>query len=167
MKHKLDKLNIVLNTLSFLSSTNSLYTIDDIDNYNKLDAINVYNTTLVEMDETFAKKILDGYDEDKAWKRTKKVVIANKNLKEDVAELLFQSQSQFGHIFLFHKDKFSGLCCLYISATYLKEIFNIAYRTGYSGFSKCIELVQCSWFIKDLIKALQLFIHHCSKCQIL
>lgn len=66
VRHKLGKLNIVPNALNCLSSINSSCAVDNTGNYNKLNALNIYNTTLVKMSETFAKKILDGYDKDKA-----------------------------------------------------------------------------------------------------
>lgn len=93
------------------------------------------------MSETFAKKILDRYNKNKAWKRTKKVVIINESLGRDAIELLFQLQTQFSHIFLFYKDKLLGLHHLYIPIICLKEIFDIAHRTGHLGFSKCFELI--------------------------
>lgn len=66
VKHKLDKLNIVPDVLSCLSGINNLCTVDNTNDYNKLNAQNLYNTTLVEMNEAFVKKILDKYNKDKA-----------------------------------------------------------------------------------------------------
>lgn len=66
VKHKLGKLNIVLNALNCLSSKNTLCVIDNTSDYNELDALNIYNKTLVEMSETLAKNISDGYNKNKA-----------------------------------------------------------------------------------------------------
>lgn len=85
-------------------------------------------------------------------------MIVNESLRKDVAELLFQSQKHLGHILLFHKDKFSGLCYLCIFITCLKDIFDIAHRSGHPGFSKYFELIQRSWFVKGLKKSLRSFI---------
>lgn len=54
VKYKPNKLNIIPNVLSHLFSINNLYAVDNIGDYNELNALNIYNTTLVKMGNTFA-----------------------------------------------------------------------------------------------------------------
>ena len=65
VKHKSDKDNIISNALLKLSNTNSLET----KNYSKLDALYVYNTTLIKFNENFKERIIKRYVSDFKWKK--------------------------------------------------------------------------------------------------
>lgn len=63
--HKLGRLNIVSDALSRLPSNNIM--VKEINpDFNKLDALYAYNTTLVEIDKAFTAKICKRYKDDPA-----------------------------------------------------------------------------------------------------
>lgn len=61
IRHKLEKEHIVSNALSYLASTNSPSTDAQ---HSKLDALFLYNITLVEIYLTLVSRILAGYNTD-------------------------------------------------------------------------------------------------------
>ena len=61
--HKPGRVNVIPDALSRLPSNNTLAEVVN-PKFNELDALYTYNTTLVEIDESFATKICEGYDND-------------------------------------------------------------------------------------------------------
>ncbi len=80
IRHKLGKWHIVLNTLSWLASTNSDIKPESIEG--ELDAL--FTVLLVQMDPILKQKILDKYKSDLNWKN-----ISNIFDKNDGTRLLF------------------------------------------------------------------------------
>ena len=66
--------------------------------------------------------------------------------------------------FIYHVDYVFGVHYLCIPTSVASEIITIAHGKGHSGFAQCHEIVSCSWYIRNLIKLLRAFIHHCSQC---
>lgn len=85
----MDKLNIIFNILSCLFNTNNLYIINSISDYNKLNTFNISNIMLAKLSKAFKKKILDKYNKNKFWKRTKKIIIIIETSRKNITKLLF------------------------------------------------------------------------------
>lgn len=56
MKHKFDKNNVISDVLSKLNSTNII--LSRTKNYSKLNALYIYNITLVKLNKKFSQKII-------------------------------------------------------------------------------------------------------------
>lgn len=65
---------------------------------------------------------------------------------------------------IFHLDRLTGMCRLYIPPSVVPELLAIAHGEGHPGFSRYHEIIFRSWFIRGLTKVLQSFIRHCPQC---
>lgn len=80
IQHKPGHLNVIPDALLRLPSDNApLLPLDP--SFNELDALYIYNTTLVEMDKAFAEKIIKGYEKDPAWRKMAKILADNRRAK--------------------------------------------------------------------------------------
>lgn len=160
IRHKPGHLNVIPDVLSRLPSSNIPSVGLDPD-FNELDALYIYNTTLIEMDKSFAERITAGYDEDPVWRRTAKILVANEALGKNAATLSFERGQQHSSLppslakkLIFHKDKFTGLRRLCIPQSCLTEIFELLHGKGdHPGFTRSFDLAQRSWSVKNLSKA--------------
>ena len=65
---------------------------------------------------------------------------------------------------LYHVNLLTGVHRLCIPPSVAPDIFAIAHGEGHPGFSRCYEIITCSWFIWGLTKLLRTFIRHCPQC---
>ncbi len=65
---------------------------------------------------------------------------------------------------LFYINRLTNVHRLYIPPSVAPDILTIAHGKGHPGFSRCYEIITCSWFIHDLTKLLRTFICYSSQC---
>ena len=58
--------------------------------YIKFDTLFAYNIKLIEINNVFAIKIYNKYNNDLAWKKTKQILKANRNLKTNTMDLFLK-----------------------------------------------------------------------------
>ena len=68
---------------------------------------------------------------------------------------------------LYHVNRLTNVHRLCIPRSVAPNILGIAQGEGHPGFSRCFEIVSCSWFIRGLTKLLRSFICHCPQCMAL
>lgn len=86
VRHKPGKEYIIPNALSRLASSN-IGTADL--SYSELDALYVYNTTLIKIHPNLVSRILAGYDSDPWWVRLYQQIQSNRDLGANAAALPF------------------------------------------------------------------------------
>ena len=87
VKYKPGKENIIPDALSRLSSLNSSVNSSLPDHYSELDAL--FTAAIVEMNQDFHDKIVDGYENDKFWKRIAQQLNDNEALGDNAVKLPF------------------------------------------------------------------------------
>ena len=65
---------------------------------------------------------------------------------------------------LYHVNRLTNVYRLCIPPSVALDILGIAHGEGHPGFSRCYEIVSCSWYIHGLMKLLCSFICHCPQC---
>ena len=88
IRYKSRKNHIVSNALSRLASANIELLSKE---HFELNVLYTYNTTLIEMFEKFRKKIIENYNKNSIWKRILATVLSNEALKENAADLFFET----------------------------------------------------------------------------
>lgn len=149
--YKPGRFNIVTDAFLRLPSNNTL-TKTISPKFNKLDALYTYNTTLVQINDSFAIKICKRYNNNLAWNKTKRVLETNYLLGPNVTDLLFEfglpqpsSALIIYTLLIFHKDKFLVERHLCIPPACLGDLFKIIYNGNiHPGFAKAFNLVQQS-----------------------
>lgn len=86
VRHKPGKEHVIPDALSRLASANAAPMNS---HHSELDALFVYNATLVEIHPTLVSRILAGYDSDPWWARLQIQIRANRDLQADAATLPF------------------------------------------------------------------------------
>lgn len=146
--YKPSRLNVVSNALSRIPSNNILTEAISHD-FNKLDALYVYNIIFVQIVDSFAIKICKIYNNNPAQNKTKRILEVNGLLKPNAANLSFEfglpqpsSALTIYSLLIFYKNKFSSQCCLFIPQPYLRNLFKIVYGGNiHPGFAKAFDLV--------------------------
>ena len=160
VKHKLDKDNIVSNTLSWLNSVDM--SLSNLHDYSELNALNTfnYNITLVKMNEGFRKKIIDEYVNDFSWRKHVLLLHKNDQLKTNAFNMSFIRDKDL----IYYIDQISSVRRLCVSKNCVKNILNIAHENEYFEYARIYDIVIKSWYIHYLTKFLRIYIQHCSKC---
>ena len=189
--HKPGKKYILPNVLSRLTSANTNLPFQDLA-YSKLDALFIYNATLIAMNEDLAQRIVKGYKNNPWWVKILGQLSLNDALGDNKAFLPFVQElpsTDTDHYFLpkpaavvdnysdeittplalgpkliYHVNHVFGVHRLCIPTSVASEIIAIAYGKGHPGFAWCYEIVSCFWYIRDLTKLLRAFIRHCPQC---
>ncbi len=160
-RHKPGKQHIVPDALSRLASDNTEENTED----GILDVL--FTTSLVEMEEGFRKRILDGYKSDLNWKRITETLDAESS--GDAAKLPFYRGEQE---LIFRSDGFTTgdhayeprrLC---IPHPVVKDILDMAHGDGHPGFARCYDRISSSWYIRGLSRYLRDYLKHCPECQV-
>lgn len=86
IRHKPGKEHIIPDALSRLASANTGSLKDD---FNELDALYVYNATLIGISNSFRDQIVKGYTTDPAWRKISATIKANDAMGDNAAELSF------------------------------------------------------------------------------
>lgn len=92
VRHKPGKEHIIPDALSRLASTN--VGCSDA-SHSELDALFMYNATLIEIHPDLTSRILAGYEDDEYWARLRRQVQANEDLGEDKAVLPFITRGTY------------------------------------------------------------------------
>ncbi len=178
VKHKPGKDNVIPDALSRLASSNpSTYA----ESRSELDALHCasfdtevpiyqYVATLVEMNEDFKEKILDGYTQDPSWRRIVQQILDNEKLGDNAARLRFErddpSERTSKRFLIYHTDKVTGHRRLCIPPSVVADVFEIGHGDGHPGFARCYERISSSWYIQSLSKLLREYLQHCPNCQV-
>ena len=164
IRHKPGKQHIVPDALSRLASDNTNAPVARNSDEGELDAL--FTTSLVEMEEGFRNRILDGYKTDLNWQKISQVLDAG---GEDAAKLPFY-RGENGLIF--RSDDFTTgdhayeprrLC---IPHPVVPDILRLAHDDGHAGYAKCFEEVSASYYIRGLSRYLRDYLKHCPECQV-
>lgn len=158
VRHKPGKDNVVPDALSRLSSTDvtSLGSKD----YSELDALYIYNTTLVEISKDFSDRIIKGYANDPRWKKHVLLLDKNDRLKENAAVMSFVKEQGL----IYYIDALTSIKRLCIPKDCVREILDIAHGSGHAGYARTHDLITKSWYIHGLTKSLRKYIQHCPEC---
>ena len=128
MRYKPGKDYIIPDTLSRLASINRSQLPDY---HSELDVL--FTSTLVEIDDSFRKKLVDGYEDDAWWRKVKKQISNNLLLGEDAALIPFQrgDQDSANKDLIFYVNRVTGYQRLCIPPIAVPDILIIAYGEGY------------------------------------
>lgn len=171
-RHKPGKRHIVPDALSRLpnsASTDAASSQHDAEG--ELDMLHGYAytiTSLVELNPELRKRILDGYQEDWAWRRILRILEANEKAGENATSLPF-SRDDDGLIWKTdastgdHAFTPSRLC---IPHSCVQTFLQIAHSESHVGFAKCWESLSRQWYIRGLTKYLREYLKHCPQCQL-
>lgn len=166
IRHKPGAQHIIPDALSRLSSLN----IDEKrrqDDEGELDAL--FTTTLIEMEEAFRNRLLDGYRNDPVWKRISALLDAQTSTEGSAAlpfyrenGLIFRSD---GYTTGSHAFEPRRLC---IPQPLVSDIFATVHgaANGHAGFRKCYEQLASSYYVRGMSRQLRDYLRHCPDCQI-
>ena len=137
VRHKPGKLNVILDALSCLASSNKSSLPK---HHSELDALHAnayaYTTILVEMNEDFKERIANGYQSDPSWIKilavlNKEESYSNADVLGDIEETSDRAitQAPFCRL-IYHIDKTTGVKRLCIPNAMVKDILEIAYSAS-------------------------------------
>ena len=163
IRHKPGKQHIVSDVLSRLVSDNINASVARNSDEGEFDVL--FTISLVEMEEGFRNRILDGYKTDLNWQKISQILDAG---GEDAAKLPFY-RGEDGLIFRSdgfiigdHVYESRRLC---ISHFVVPDILRLAHDDGHADYAKCFEEVFASYYIRGLSRYLRDYLKHCSECQ--
>ena len=156
IKHKSEKLHIVFDALSRLSSSARFDQLDD--------ELNVlFITSLIEIDVEFKDRIIEEYIKNSDWQKIIKIL---NNAKKNQIKLLFLRENDI----IFRKQMNDNtsfmLKRMCILANAIKNILNMTHDNEHLKFDRTYEKLISVWYIRNLAKHLKSYLKHCSFCKI-
>ena len=154
IRHKSNKLHLMLNALSRLSVTSARTQSEN----EELDVF--FTANLMKMTSEFRKRLIEEYTKNSNWRKISKLIeTSNKNgtilsfITKD--QLIYRRDS---HNMLFVSER---LC---ISESLIQNILQTAHESNHSGFDRIYQNVVFSYYIKSLFTHIKRYLKHCSKC---
>jgi len=169
VRHKPGKQHIVPDALSRLASTMPPETGMEEGELDALFAVDaLFVETYAEMSDEFRKRLIQGYDEDPAWRHTIDVLDKDKNNGgEDTANLPFEwgSDGVIWHRSLSTSDHAFEPRRLVIPRSLHKDVFHMIHtQDGHPGFQRCLDRLQSAFYIRRAAKHLKDYLLHCPEC---
>ena len=156
IKHKSEKLHIVLDALSRLSLSAKSDQLDD--------ELNVlFIASLVEIDVEFKDRIIEEYIKNSDWQKIIKIL---NNAKKNQTKLLFLRKNDI----IFRKqmnDNTSFVLkrmCIFANA--IKNILSMTHDNEHLKFDRTYEKLISVWYIRNFAKHLKSYLKHCLFCKI-
>lgn len=129
-----------------------------------------YSTTaLVEMSTEFKDRLLQGYQEDRGWRRVIEVLENNDAAGEDAAKLPFYigDDGLIWRVDDYTSDHAYAPERLCVPESCVQDFFDIAHdKNGHVGRDKCHEIIARQWYIRGLGRLLREYLRHCPQCQL-
>ena len=159
IRHKSRKQHIISDVLSRLTFVNIV--AKSFANENKLNIL--FIASLIKMNETFRKRVIDDYKNNLNWQKIKIIL----NIENDVKLSFFWKNNLIfkinDFIIDFHAYESRKLC---ISYSIVANILKIIYNKNHEDFARCYEKISTFYYIRSLIKYLREYFKHCFECQI-
>ena len=180
MIYKPGKSHLVPDALSRLPSTASMDSkTDSLD----LDSAHAYNGVVAVMSQDFKSRVMKGYQDDKAWSSTIKMLKAltkrldqealNDPIPKEPASKAEKAKARrktgvefilIEDLIYHYKDDITRLC---IPKGIEKEIFQLAHdKNTHAGHHRAYAKIVETLFIPRLSRKLALYIKHCPQCQL-
>ena len=176
--HRPDRLHVVPDALSRLptssSPQNGLTSVSSSSHFDltsppadygdgELDVL--YVCTMINLDEDFRQKLLDGYVTDPDYKKV--IEVLNRGAEDGTKLPFFRGED--GLIYRVeeadntHPLSPRRLC---IPENVVPDIFSMSHNKSHQGFDKTYERVSCSYFIRSLTRKLKRYLKHCPQCRV-
>ena len=160
IRHKSEKLHVVLDALFRLFTSNSKSTIEDENELNMLFISAHFTVSLIAIDDDFKKRIVSEYVENSDWQ---KIINVLNNAKKNQIKVSFMRKNE-----LIFKKKINDTSFIFrrmcISSSMIKEILSIAHDKEHSEFDHIYSKLISSWYIRNLTKHFHVYLKHCSIC---
>ena len=156
IKHKSEKLHIVLDALSRLFSSAKFDQIDD-----ELDVL--FIASLVKIDVEFKNRIIEEYIKNSNWQKIIKIL---NNAKKNQIKILFLRENDI----IFKKQMNDNISfvlrqmCIFANA--IKNILSMTHDNEHLEFDRTYEKLISVWYIRNFAKHLKSYLKHCSACKI-
>ena len=163
VRHKPGKGHVVPDALSRLSGT-TVERAPPSDQYEEgtLESLYAYNTTLIELDEGFKRRVMDGYIQDKQWANVLSMLqrTDDEDDGQSSAKIL---RFTLNDGLIYHE---SGRLCIPNTKDLEREIFEMAHDNHHhSGFHRACRRITETIYMRHLSRRLRLYIASCLACQ--
>lgn len=165
VQYKFDKINIVSDTLSHLTSCEYWSKTDELflDALHKANTVSTYMNTLIKMSEDFWKHMMNGYETEPQWQHIINIIQQNKKLNLNTATL------PYTYIWglIYYKSIKKGYCLCIFSNLY-QDVFIIAHNSlSHLSYARTHKWLMNNLYLSNLLKHLHDYIHHCQQCQLM
>ena len=168
--HKAGKLHLVPDALSRLQARQSRATNEELvgSDAGILDSLtaDAHPTaiTTVEMDNTFRRRVQDGYEQDGRWKRIKNILQDNESRGDNAMNLPFVIDM---HLIYYEDPEWGRRLCIPDYDGLIKDVFEMAHdEAGHPGYSRTHERIIQMIFVQRLSQRLHEYLRHCPRCRL-
>ena len=187
VRHKPGKDHIIPDALSRLASTN--HSPDLAPEHSELDCL--FTASFVKISDEFHAQILQGYEDDSAWRRIVKIIdnpdddttrklpfVRGKDLPAMDSDPYFAPRPENGESsdqsenlgtdvyddLVYHVDKYTGHYRLCVPDVAVDKILQVTHGNGHPGYERCYEAIAKTWYIRHLGRYLKDYLRHCPDC---